>query len=79
MKSRFTHINDRRISHDTVACLGEMYEMAKRGELYGVAVVGMLKQRKYLTHVTGEAHLNPTFTLGMLSVLQSELTQQVAR
>lgn len=47
--------------------------MARRQELIGIAFAGMLKQRKYFVNAAGEAHRNPTFSIGMVQVLTTEL------
>lgn len=58
---------------ETVECLERLLAMAKSGELIGVALVAMLKHRDYFTHATGETYRNPTFTRGMLRVLDDDL------
>lgn len=78
MRPTFTPIDNRKVSHDTVRCLREALELAERGELFGAVVISMLKQRKYAMHVTGEAHRNPTFTRGMLCVLDDQLARQIS-
>lgn len=65
------------ISTDTVECLDELLEMARSGEVIGVAYVAMLKRRKYIANTAGEAHRNPTFTRGMIQVLDDELGRRV--
>lgn len=65
------------ISTDTVECLDELLAMARAGEVIGIAYVAMLKRRKYIVNAAGEAYRNPTFTLGMIQVLNSELGQRV--
>lgn len=76
MKTPFRLIGDQ-ISHDSVSCLEQLLEMAKRGELIGVALVAMMKRRQFITHAAGEAHRNPTFTRGMLRALDDDLGKQV--
>jgi hypothetical protein len=63
---------------ETIGYLRDLLEQAEAGEVYGLAVAAMLKQRKYVTHTTGEASRNPTFTRGMLTVLDDELANQIA-
>lgn len=65
------------ISTDTVECLDELLRMARSGEVIGVAYVAMLKRRKYIANAAGEAHRNPTFTRGMIQVLDDELGRRV--
>ncbi len=77
MKAPFRLVEDD-ISHDTVNCLRQLLAMAESGELIGVALVAMMKRRNYLTHSAGETHRNPTFTRGMLRVLDDNLARQIA-
>lgn len=77
MRAPFKLIEDD-ISHDTVQCLERLLVMAKNGELIGVALVAMLKRRDYFTHATGETYRNPTFTRGMLRVLDDDLGKRIS-
>lgn len=77
MKAPFKLVDDE-ISHDTVHCLEQLLELAKKGDLIGVALVAMLKRRNYITHATGETYRNPTFTRGMLRVLDDNLGRQIS-
>lgn len=72
MRPPFKLIEDA-ISHDTVEALSQLLDLAKRGELIGVAFAGMLKQRRYFVNTAGEAHRNPTFARGCVSALDDEL------
>lgn len=76
MRPPFKLVDDD-ISLDTIQCLERLLEMAKRGELIGVALVAMLKRRDYFTHATGETYRNPTFTRGMLRVLDDDLGKRI--
>lgn len=76
MRAPFKLVDDD-ISSDTVQCLETLLEMAKSGELIGVALVAMLKRRDYFTHATGEARRNPTFTRGMLRVLDDDMGRRI--
>lgn len=72
MKPPFTLVPDT-ISKDTEEALAQMLEMARKGELIGVAFAGMVKQRKYFVNAAGEAHRNPVFARGMVDDLMAEL------
>lgn len=61
------------LSRDTITCLEELLEMAKRGEAIGLAYAVMLRQRKYMVDTAGEAHRNPTFARGMIGALNDQL------
>lgn len=76
MRPPFTLIRDS-LSHETVDALEQLLAAAKRGEIIGVAYAAMLKQRNYIVNTAGEAYRNPTFTLGMVRVLDDELMQRV--
>ncbi len=65
------------ISHDTVEALGELHRQAQAGEVTGLAYVAMRKRKGYLADTAGAAHRNPTYALGALMVLASELTHRI--
>lgn len=73
MKSPFVLIQDT-ISTDTVECCRQLLKAAQSGELIGIAFVGMLKRRGFIVNSAGEAHRNPTFSLGMVACLSDQLT-----
>lgn len=61
------------ISADTGEALTQLLDLHHRGELIGIAFVGMLRQRRYFVNTAGEAHRNPTFARGCVSALDDEL------
>lgn len=65
------------LSTDTAEALAQLLDLAKRGELIGVAFAGMLKQRRYFVNTAGEAHRNPTFARGCVSALDDELGRRM--
>lgn len=65
------------ISDDTVLALEQLLEHAKRGQLIGLAFVGMYRRREYIVNVTGEAKRSPTFTRGMLMALDDKMAVSV--
>lgn len=69
------------ISNDTVECLEQLLEHAKRGQIIGVGFVAMLKPTRnlsgYIANTAGEAHYSPTFTRGMLSALDDKLALRI--
>jgi len=65
------------ISHDTVECLTELLEMARLGDLTGLAFCATLKGKRYLVNTAGYAYQNPTFTRGMLCALDDELSIKI--
>lgn len=57
------------VSQDTIDCLTELLDLARRGELIGVAFCAMYRRRKYVVDAAGEPHRNPTFARGMVAAL----------
>lgn len=76
MKPPFFLVPDT-VSNDTVECLRQLHAEAKRGELIGIAFVGVLKRRGYIVNTAGEAHRNPTFARGMLAALDDQLSLRI--
>lgn len=76
MKVPFTLVPDA-LSVDTVECLEQLLDLARRGQVIGLAFAAMLKRRSYIVNTAGEAHRNPTFTRGMLAALQDRLGERV--
>lgn len=72
MKPPFTLVPDT-LSRDTKEALEQLLEMAKRGELIGIAFAGMVRRRQYFVNSAGEAHRNPVFARGMVDDLMAEL------
>ena len=72
MKPPFRLVPDS-ISHDTVECVTELLELAKKGELIGLAFAGMLRRRTFIVNTAGAAYESPTFTRGMVSALDDQL------
>lgn len=65
------------VSHDTVEVLTELLDEAKSGNIIGVALVAMHRQRRFEFALTGEAARSPTFTLGTVTKLQFDIAQKV--
>jgi len=59
------------ISHDVVEALETMLDLAKQGEITGIAFACTLKKMRYITNVAGHCYTNPTFARGMPSCLTS--------
>lgn len=64
-------------SHDTIEALEQMLDEARRGRLIGMACVAMYKRREFYANATGEAFRNPTFSRGMVAVLDDYLRDMV--
>lgn len=78
MKQPFRLYTMKRVSHDTVRCLRHLLKQAEAGDVIGVAVAAMHKeQRHYTVHLCGEAHRNPTFSIGMARMLTRHAEDQV--
>jgi hypothetical protein len=65
------------VSHDTVQCLKQLLQQAKKGEVIGLAYAAMLKQRAYIVNTSGEAHESPTFARGMVAALDDQLSGRI--
>lgn len=78
MKPPFRLVPDS-LSTDTEEALAQLLDLARRGELIGVAFAGMLRQRRYFVNTAGEAHRNPTFARGCVSALDDELGQRMRK
>jgi len=76
MRPPFRLITDT-LSTDTEQALTQLLDLAKRGELIGVAFAGMLRQRRYFVNTAGEAHRNPTFARGCVSALADQLGERM--
>ena len=78
MRPPFTLVPDS-VSTNTVEALAQLLDLAQRGELIGIAFVGMLKQRRFFVNTAGEAHRNPTFARGMIATLDDSLGRRIHR
>lgn len=65
------------VSHDTVEVLSDLIRAAKKGEIIGLAIVAIHRQRVYEFALTGEAARSPTFTLGAVAKLQATIATAV--
>ena len=65
------------ISRDTVEALTQLLELAKQGEVTGIAFGAFLKNRRYITDVAGTCFHNATITRGMICALDDELSEIV--
>ncbi len=61
------------VSDDTVACLEELLDDARRGKLVGMAFAAQYADRQYVIDSTGEAYSDPTYARGMISALHDLL------
>lgn len=76
MKPPF-HLVGEMVSHDTVEVLTQLLKEARAGNVIGLALVSMHKQRNYEFAITGEAERSPTFALGTVAKLQFDIAQKV--
>lgn len=60
---------------DTISALEDLLQDARPGELIGLAYVAMRLDRGYSVGVAGETKRSPTFTRGMLRLLDDELAK----
>jgi hypothetical protein len=69
-----------KISHDTVEALEVLLQLARDGDITGLAYgVTTRKQNCYFTNATGQCYEQPTFTRGMLATLGDELGRVVSK
>ncbi len=74
MKPPFILVPDN-ISHETLEAAQEINRLATSGQAIGLIFGVMLRHRRYIVNSAGECHRNPTFALGMVSMLDAELRQ----
>ena len=65
------------VSHDTIEALEQLLASAKSGQATGLVFGVMMKRRRYIVNSAGDARSDPTFALGMCSVLASELRAMI--
>lgn len=65
------------ISTDTVECLEQLLDGARRGQIIGLAFAAMLKRREYIVNTAGTAHDSPTFARGMVAALDDSLSNRI--
>lgn len=75
MKKPFT-LATGHVSDDVVEALEFLLARAKAGDVFGVAYVAQMKQRKFIMDTAGESHRNPLFTLSLVQVLAAELVDR---
>lgn len=63
--------------HETADLLVDLCQEVARGELIGIAVITIYKNKRYGLDITGEARRNPTFTLGAVTMLQTEIAKKI--
>lgn len=76
MKPPFTLVPDT-ISTDTIEALSQLLDLARSGEIIGIAFTCMLKQRRFFVNTAGEAHRNPLFTRALVAVLDDSLSNRI--
>lgn len=65
------------ISRDTVEALQALLHLAEAGTVTGIAFAAVMKRRKYVVNVAGEAFRDPTFARGAVAALDDELREIV--
>ena len=61
------------ISRDVVKALETLLDLAKAGDVTGIAFACTLRQQRFITNVAGHCYKNPTFARGMVAALSDEL------
>lgn len=79
MKSVFRLITSRSrgISTDTINCLKVQVEKAESGDLIGIAMVMMYRDRQFGVQTCGELDRNPTFCRGAVAALDDKLARRM--
>lgn len=67
------------ISHDVVEALETLLDLAKQGEITGIAFACTMKRMRYITNVAGYCHRHPTYARGMVAFLSDQLAGLVHR
>jgi hypothetical protein len=65
------------ISHDTVEALETLLQLAKEGEVTGIAFAVTLRKMRYITNVAGHCYRHPTFARGAVMFLSDQLAALV--
>lgn len=65
------------ISHDVVEALETLLQLAREGEVTGIAFACTLPKQRYITNVAGHCYRNPTFARGMVAFLSDQLASLV--
>ena len=64
-------------SHEVVAVLSRLCELAKEGELTGIAFGAAFKGQKYYCDAAGSLHRNPVVAIGVAGMLHAELEHRM--
>ena len=62
-----------RISHETIDALERLLQIARRGEITGLAFAAITKTMSHITDVLGTCRTNPSFTRGAVAFLSDEI------
>lgn len=73
------HLAPHRASHELIACLQALLDRARSGTnpVVGIAFVAMVNHREYFVDIAGETRRSPTFTRGMLHLLDDQLARLI--
>ncbi len=66
------------LSKDTIEACEQLLESARAGNVIGLGVVVVLRGRRFLVDVIGEANRDPIFTRGALHALDDCLREHIA-
>ena len=67
------HVVSRKPKADVIQRLEILLELARQGEVTGIAFAATLQSMRYITDVAGICYEQPTYTRGMLATLADEL------
>lgn len=65
------------ISDDTIAALESLLVRARAGEVIGLAYVAIARERRSYVDTAGEATRNPTYTLGIVRLLDELIIKRI--
>ena len=73
------HVVRRKPNADLIVCLELLLQLARQGDVTGVAFVATLSDLSYITDAVGVCYEQPTYTRGMLATLADEMAGEVHR
>ena len=63
-----------KIAHDVVAALEQLLDLARLGEVTGIAFAATLKGERFLTDMAGTCYTHPSYARGIVAFLSDELS-----
>ena len=73
------HVVRRKPNADVIQRLEILLQLARQGDVTGIAFVATLSDLSYITGAVGVCYEQPTYTRGMLATLADEMAGEVHR